>query len=90
MNKKEEVDLTIIRLLAKLPTLAAWSYKNSLGHPLMYPKNSYGYCENFLYMMYGTRTDEYVSDPVIVSALNKLLILHADHEQNCSTLRCVW
>lgn len=91
MNKKEEIDLTIIRLLAKLPTLAAWSYKNSLGHPLMYPKNSYGYCENFLYMMYGTRTDEYVSDPVIVSALNKLLILHADHEQNCSasTVRLV-
>ncbi len=90
-NALEETNLTIIRLLAKLPTLAAWSYKNSLGHPVMYPKNSLKYCENFLYMMFAMPTDDYEIDPVIVRALDKLLILHADHEQNCSasTVRLV-
>ncbi len=90
-SAKENVDLTIIRLLAKLPTLAAWSYKNSLGHPVIYPKNKLNYCENFLQMMFAMPTDDYEIDPVIVDALNKLLILHADHEQNCSasTVRLV-
>ncbi|PCJ83151.1 MAG: citrate (Si)-synthase [Flavobacteriales bacterium] len=85
------VDMTIIRLLAKLPTLAAWSYKNSLGHPIMYPKNKYNYCENFLHMMFANPTEEYEPDPVAVDAIDKLLILHADHEQNCSasTVRIV-
>ena len=82
---EEDVNMTIIRLLAKLPTLAAWAYKNSIGHPVMYPKNSYGYCENFLHMMFAMPTEDYEPDPVVVDALDKLLILHADHEQNCST-----
>ena len=81
----EAKDLTIHRLIAKLPTLAAWSYKNAMRHPFMYPNNNYDYCENFLHMMYAMPTSDYEMDPVIVSALNKLLILHADHEQNCST-----
>ena len=78
-------DLTILRLLAKLPTLAAWAYKNSTRHPFMYPKNEYDYCKNFLYMMFAMPTEEFKVDPVVVDALNKLFILHADHEQNCST-----
>jgi citrate synthase len=81
----EAKDLTIHRLLAKLPTLAAWSYKNAMRHPFMYPKNDFEYCKNFLYMMFAMPTEDYQVDPVVVSALNKLLILHADHEQNCST-----
>jgi citrate synthase len=78
-------DLTIHRLLAKLPTLAAWSYKNAMRHPFMYPKNDLDYCANFMHMMFAMPTEDYTVDPVIVTALNKLLILHADHEQNCST-----
>ncbi len=81
----EAKDLTIHRLLAKLPTLAAWSYKNSTRHPFMYPRNEYEYCKNFMYMMFAMPTEDYHVDPVVVNALNKLLILHADHEQNCST-----
>tara|TARA_B110000114_G_C15043751_1_gene378288 strand:- start:110 stop:1399 length:1290 start_codon:yes stop_codon:yes gene_type:complete len=81
----EAKDLTIHRLIAKLPTLAAWSYKNAMRHPFMYPKNDLDYCENFLHMMFAMPTSEYQIDPVVVSALNTLLILHADHEQNCST-----
>ena len=82
---EEAIDLTIHRLIAKLPTLAAWSYKNSMRHPVIYPKNNLDYCENFLSMMFAMPTSEYKVDKTIVSALNKLLILHADHEQNCST-----
>ncbi|RNI30564.1 citrate synthase [Rufibacter latericius] len=82
---KEEIDLTIIRLMAKLSTIAAWSYKNSMGHPVNYPKNKLDYCSNFLHMMFAYPTEEYEINPVVVDALNKLLILHADHEQNCST-----
>jgi citrate synthase len=85
-NRGEEaIDLTIVRLLAKFSTIAAWAYKNSVGHPVMYPKNSLNYVENFLHMMFGMPTEDYEIDPVIVNALDKLLILHADHEQNCST-----
>ncbi|MCC9167464.1 citrate synthase [Pontibacter harenae] len=84
-QSKEEVDLSIIRLLAKISTIAAWSYKNSQGHPVIYPKNKLDYCSNFLNMMFAYPTEDYQIDPVVVSALNKLLILHADHEQNCST-----
>ncbi|NRA10404.1 MAG: citrate synthase [Crocinitomicaceae bacterium] len=85
-NRNEKaVDLTIHRLIAKLPTLAAWSYKNAMRHPFMYPKNELDYCENFLHMMFAMPTSDYKMDPVVVSALNTLLILHADHEQNCST-----
>ena len=81
----EEMDLSIIRLMAKISTIAAWSYKNSIGHPVIYPKNKLDYCSNFLHMMFAYPTEDYEVDPVVVDALNKLLILHADHEQNCST-----
>jgi citrate synthase len=81
----EDIELTVIRLLAKFSTIAAWAYKNSVGHPVMYPRNSLNYVENFLHMMFAMPTEDYEPDPVIVNALDKLLILHADHEQNCST-----
>lgn len=81
----DEVRMNIIRLLAKMPTLAAWAYKNEIGQPIVYPKNKLDYCGNFLQMMFGTPAEEYKQDPVVSSALNKLLILHAEHEQNCST-----
>ena len=87
----EEVNGTIIRLLAKLPTLAAWAFKNRVRQPLVYPNNNLDYCSNFLRMMFGLPTAEYNIDPVVAHALDKLLILHADHEQNCSasTVRIV-
>ena len=84
-RSKEAKNLTIHRLIAKLPTLAAWAFKNSLSHPFMYPRNEYDYCQNFLYMMFAMPTEAYKVHPVVVEALNTLLILHADHEQNCST-----
>jgi len=89
--EKHLVDLRIYRLFGKMPTLAAWAYKNSQGHPLNYPQNKFSYIENFLYMMFSLPVEEYQPDPVIVDALDKLLILHADHEQNCSasTVRLV-
>jgi citrate synthase len=87
----DEVTMSIIRLIAKLPTMAAWSYKNEKGHPLMYPNNKLEYVDNFLHMMFALPTDDYKVDPVVSKAMNKLLILHADHEQNCSasTVRLV-
>ncbi|MDP4665658.1 MAG: citrate synthase [Flavobacteriaceae bacterium] len=87
----EDVELTMHRVIAKLPTLAAQAYKNNMGHPVVYPKNSLSYTENFLHMMFGLPTDDYNVSPVVNDALNKLLILHADHEQNCSasTVRIV-
>ena len=87
----EEVNGTIIRLIAKLPTLAAWAFKNRVRQPLVYPNNSLDYCSNFLRMMFGLPTEEYNINPVVANALDKLLILHADHEQNCSasTVRIV-
>ncbi len=87
----KDVERTIFRLIAKMPTLAAISYKNNLGHPYMYPDNKLGYVENFLHMMFGMPTEDYVVDKDVASALNTLLILHADHEQNCSasTVRMV-
>ena len=81
----DKVNLSIIRILAKMPTFAAWAYKNEVGHPVNYPDNSLDYCSNFLKMMFALPADRYEVDPVIASALDKLLILHADHEQNCST-----
>jgi citrate synthase len=78
-------ELHIKRLLAKLPTIATWSFKKSQGHPVNYPKNSLDYCSNFLHMMFSLPVEEYQVDPVVAEALNVLLILHADHEQNCST-----
>jgi citrate synthase len=87
----EAVKLTMHRLIAKLPTLAAMVYKNAVRHPFMYPKNDLDYIENFMYMTWAMPTEEFEPDPVVASALNKLLILHADHEQNCSasTVRIV-
>ncbi len=83
--------ISIHRLLAKLPTIAAYSYKKSIGQPFNYPKNDLSYCENFLQMMFAVPTQPYEPDPVFVEALNLLLICHADHEQNCSasTVRMV-
>ncbi len=81
----EGVYLSIIRSLAKMPTFAAWAYKNAIGHPVNYPDNSLDYCGRFLKMMFALPAEEYQPDPVIADALDKLLILHADHEQNCST-----
>lgn len=77
--------ISAYRLLAKVPTIAAWSYKYNLGHPFMYPKNKLTYAENFLHMMFATPCDDYVPNPVLAKAFEKILILHADHEQNAST-----
>jgi citrate synthase len=84
-RSRDEVNLSIIRILAKMPTFAAWSYKNEMGHPVIYPDNKLDYCSNFLRMMFALPAEDYVPDPVVADALDKLLILHADHEQNCST-----
>ncbi len=81
----EGVYLSIVRSLAKMPTFAAWAYKNAVGHPVNYPDNSLNYCSRFLKMMFAMPAEEYEVDPVVSDALDKLLILHADHEQNCST-----
>ncbi|GCC52994.1 citrate synthase [Chryseotalea sanaruensis] len=84
-RSSEGVYLSIVRSLAKMPTFAAWSYKNAVGHPVNYPDNSLDYCSRFLKMMYALPAEHYEVDPVVANALDKLLILHADHEQNCST-----
>ncbi|WP_221392180.1 citrate synthase [Dyadobacter sp. NIV53] len=85
LDTPEITELHIIRLLSKMPTIATWSYKKSQGHPVNYPKNDLDYCSNFLNMMFSLPVANYEVDPVVSAALNKLLILHADHEQNCST-----
>lgn len=84
-TEEEQFSLNSVRLLAKLPTIAAFAYKKSIGQPLMYPQNHMSYCENFLHMMFSTPAEHYEVDPVMTETLNLLLILHADHEQNCST-----
>jgi citrate synthase len=81
----EQVELSTIRLLAKLPVLAAYAHKKSLGQALMYPDNSLSMVENFLRLNFGTYAEEYIQNPIVTKALDTLLILHADHEQNCST-----
>jgi len=78
-------DLTIARLVSKVRTIAAFAYKKSIGQPFVYPKNSLSYCANFLNMMFSVPAEEYEIDPELVKVMNLLLILHADHEQNCST-----
>jgi citrate synthase len=80
-----QVEVSVHRLLAKLPTIAAYSYKKSIGQPLMYPRNDLSYCENFLQMMFAVPCEPYHVDPDFAEALDMLLIVHADHEQNCST-----
>jgi citrate synthase len=84
-RSSELVYLSIVRSLAKMPTFAAWAYKNEVGHPVNYPDNKLDYCSRFLKMMFALPAENYEVDPVVASALDKLLILHADHEQNCST-----
>ena len=84
-HDESQVNESIIRLLAKLPTIAAFAYKKSVGQPFVYPRNDLNYCENFLRMMFAVPTEQYEIDPDFVEALNLLLIVHADHEQNCST-----
>ncbi len=81
----EQVHISTIRLLAKVPTIAAYAYKKSVGQPFLYPDNSLSLNDNFLRMTFGVPAEDYVVDPVISRALDLLLILHADHEQNCST-----
>jgi citrate synthase len=80
-----QVEVSMHRLLAKLPTIAAYSHKKSCGQPLMYPRNDLSYCENFLHMMFAVPCEPYHLDPDFAEALDMLLIVHADHEQNCST-----
>ena len=78
-------EASAFRLLAKMPTIAAWSYKYNLGQPFMQPKNKLNYAENFMHMMFATPCEEYTPNPVLARAFEKILILHADHEQNAST-----
>jgi citrate synthase len=78
-------EIAAIRLLAKAPTIAAWSYKYTIGEPFVYPQNKLSYAENFLYMMFATPCEEYVVSPILAKAFERILILHADHEQNAST-----
>lgn len=85
MNVFDNFDMQVPRLLSKLRTIAAFSYKKSVGHPVIYPQNHLSYCANFLQMMFAVPAEPYEIDDDMVRALNILLILHADHEQNCST-----
>ena len=79
------VEMSTVRLMAKVPTIASYAYKKSIGQPLLYPDNSLGYVENFLRMTFGVPAESYEVDPVVAKVLDMLFILHADHEQNCST-----
>jgi citrate synthase len=82
---KDQVEISTVRLLAKVPTIASYAYKKSIGQPMLYPDNELGYVENFLRMTFGVPATRYDVDPVMAKALDMLLLLHADHEQNCST-----
>ncbi|WP_369131872.1 citrate synthase [Modestobacter sp. I12A-02662] len=82
---ERHVEISTLRLLAKLPTIAAYAYKKSVGQPFLYPDNSLGLVENFLRMTFGLPAEPYLADPDLVQALDMLFVLHADHEQNCST-----
>ena len=84
-ESEQSIQESIVRLIAKMPTIAAYSYKHSLGQPFLYPRNDLPYTANFLRMMFGTPCEEYAADPVVAKAIDLLLVLHADHEQNCST-----
>ncbi|MGD7005066.1 citrate synthase [Kocuria palustris] len=81
----EQVEISTIRLLAKVPTLAAYAYKKSIGEPMLYPRNELSYAENFLRMCFGVPAEDHEIDPALAKSLDILLMLHADHEQNCST-----
>jgi len=78
-------EISAHRMIAKMPTIASMAYKKNIGEPFVYPRNSMGYCENFLHMMFSTPCEPYIPDPLAIKALNLLFILHADHEQNAST-----
>ena len=85
INNPEHREISAFRLLAKLPTIAAMAYKYNVGEPFIYPKNKFSYVENFMYMMFATPAEDYVPNPKLVRALERIFILHADHEQNAST-----
>ncbi|MES1981720.1 MAG: citrate synthase [Pseudomonadota bacterium] len=85
INNPEHREISALRLLAKVPTIAAMTYKYNTGFPFMYPKNAFSYVENLMYMMFATPAEDYVPNPKLVRALERILILHADHEQNAST-----
>ena len=85
IRDRDQIELSTVRLLAKLPTIAAYAYKKSVGQPFLYPDNSLGLVENFLRMTFGFPAEPYDVDPAMTRALDLLFILHADHEQNCST-----
>jgi citrate synthase len=85
INDPEQRRIAAFRLIAKVPTIAAWAYKYSIGQPFLYPRNDLGYAENFLYMLNGVPAEEYVNNPILSRAMDRILILHADHEQNAST-----
>ncbi|MEQ1674818.1 MAG: citrate/2-methylcitrate synthase, partial [Candidatus Nitrotoga sp.] len=85
INNREHREISALRLLSKVPTIAAMTYKYYTGFPFMYPKNAFSYVENLMYMMFATPTEEYVPNLKLVRALERILILHADHEQNAST-----
>jgi citrate synthase len=82
---REHVEMSTVRLMAKLPTIASYAYKSSVGQPLLYPDNSLGYVDNFLRMTFGVPATPYEVDPTVARVLDMLFVLHADHEQNCST-----
>ncbi|HVJ88249.1 MAG TPA: citrate synthase [Labilithrix sp.] len=85
INDKEKIDVTIARLISKVRTIAAYAYKKSIGHPFIYPRNDLRYVANFMHMMFAVPSEPYEVDPDVEAAMNLLFILHADHEQNCST-----
>ena len=85
INNPEHREISAFRLIAKIPTIAAWAYKYSIGQPFMYPRNDLGYAENFLYMMNAVPSEPYEVNPVLARAMDRILVLHADHEQNAST-----
>ena len=85
INDPHHRKISAFRLIAKLPTIAAWAYKYSIGQPFIYPRNDRGYAENFLYMMNAVPTEDYKVSPILTRAMDRILILHADHEQNAST-----
>jgi citrate synthase len=85
INNPDHREISCFRMIAKIPTIAAWAYKYSIGQPFMYPRNDLNYAENFLYMMNAVPAEPYQVNPVLARAMDRILILHADHEQNAST-----
>ena len=87
MDNPEHRELSCYRMIAKMPTLAAMAYKYSIGQPFIYPQNDLGFAENFLHMLFSTPCEKYVVNPVLADAMDKILILHADHEQKADGAR---